>query len=407
VGTYTDGYGGRTGMYVDDVVLELCDAGTLPPPPPATPCSNYFGNPGFEATNAWGIPVTPYPAGYSMALAHSGVQSMRTGIVNPTAHVYSYSDAYQEITIPSNATSASLSMWLYPSSGEAALKALQKTPTGIQFADLTLLDDLQYVLVLNQYGTIVETLYWQLSNSQTWTNVTFDLLKYKGQAIRIQFGTYNDGDTSNSSMYVDDAALDVCVGVAPTATPTVVPPPSPTPPPGICSEKFGNNGFELIGEWGIPITAFSAGYSTSQPHTGAMSMRNGILASSHNRYSYSDAYQTGLIELSADSATIGMWIYPITGETPVTVMSVSPTSAQVSTLAGSNDVQYVLVLDVWGNWIDTLLWTRSNAQTWTNYQFDVSKWAGMTIRLQFGVYNDGYNGVTAMYVDDTTMQVCP
>jgi bacillopeptidase F (M6 metalloprotease family) len=53
------------------------------------------------------------------------------------------------------------------------------------------------------------------------------------------------------------------------------------------------------------------------------------------------------------------------------------------------------------------LWTRSNAQTWTNYQFDVSKWAGMTIRLQFGVYNDGYNGVTAMYVDDTTMQVCP
>jgi hypothetical protein len=405
VGTVNDGYGGRTGMYVDDVVLELCDSGTVPPPPPATPCSNYFGNPGFEATNAWGIPVTRYPAGYSMALAHSGVQSMRTGIVSSSVDVYSYSDAYQEITIPSNATSASLSMWFYPSSAETTTKLLPKAPTTGRFEDLTLASDLQYILVLNESGFIVQNLLWQRSNSQTWTNVTFDLLKYKGQAIRIQFGTFNDGIGGNTSMYVDDAALDVCVGVAPT--PTVGPPPPPTPPPGICIEKFGNNGFELIGEWGIPITAFSAGYSTNQAHTGSMSMRNGIIASSHNRYSYSDAYQTGFIELSADSATIGMWIYPITGETPVAAKSVSPTSAQVSTLAGSNDVQYVLVLDVWGNWIDTLLWTRSNAQTWTNYQLDVSKWAGMTIRLQFGVYNDGYNGVTAMYVDDTTMQVCP
>lgn len=412
VGTFNDGFGGRTGMYVDDVVLELCDSGTTPPPPPATPCSNYFGNPGFEATNAWGIPVTTYPAGYSMALAHSGVQSMRTGITNPNVHVYSYSDGYQEITIPSNATSASLSLWLYPTSADATQKTLPKVPTGAKFEDLTLVGDLQYVLVLNQYGTILETLLWQLSNSQAWTNVTFNLLKYKGQAIRVQFGTFNDGDAYNTAMYVDDAALDVCVGVAPTAAPTAIPTstpiPQPTPPPGACTEKFGNNGFELIGDWGIPITAFSAGYSTNQPHTGSMSMRNGILASSHNRYSYSDAYQTGFIELSADSATIDMWIYPITGETPVTAKSVSPTSKLVSSVAaGANDVQYVLVLDYWGNWIDTLLWTRSNAQTWTNYTFDVSRFAGTTIRLQFGVYNDGYNGVTAMYVDDTTMQVCP
>lgn len=423
VGTFNDGYGGRTGMYVDDVVLELCDSGTPPPPPPATPCSNYFGNPGFEATNAWGIPVTAYPAGYSMAIANTGVQSMRTGIVNPNVHVYSYSDAYQEITIPSNATSASLSLWFYPNSADTTQKALPKAPTGGKLADMTLAGDLQYILVLDQYDAIVETLLWQLSNSQTWTNVSFNLLKYKGQPIRIQFGTLNDGDASNTSMYVDDAVLDVCVGIAPTAAPTAIPTntpvptntpiptstpiPLPTPLPGACTEKFGNNGFELIGDWGIPITAFSAGYSTNLPHTGFMSMRNGIIASSHNRYSYSDAYQTGAIELSATSATIGMWVYPITGETPVAVKSVSPTAALVSSLAAGNDVQYVLVLDVWGNWIDTLLWTRSNAQAWTNYQFDVSKWAGTTIRLQFGVYNDGYNGVTAMYVDDATMQVCP
>ena len=412
VGTFNDGYGGRTGMYVDDVVLELCDSGTTPPAPPATPCSNYFGNPGFEATNAWGIPVTAYPAGYSMAVANTGLQSMRTGLANPNVHVYSYSDAYQEITIPSNATSASLSLWLYPTSADATAKTLPKAPTGTRLQDLTLAGDLQYVLVLNQYDTVVETLLWQLSNSQTWNNVTFDLLKYKGQAIRIQFGTFNDGDSLNTAMYVDDATLDVCVGIAPTAAPTAIPTntpvPQPTPLPGACTEKFGNNGFELIGDWGIPITAFSAGYSTNLPHSGFMSMRNGILASSHNRYSYSDVYQTGAIELSANSATIGMWIYLMTGETPIAAKSVSPTSNLVSSLAaGANDVQYVLVLDYWGNWIDTLLWTRSNAQAWTYYTFDVSRYAGTTIRLQFGVYNDGFNGVTSMYVDDATMQVCP
>ncbi len=135
VGTVNDGFGGRTGMYVDDVVLELCDSGTPPPPPPATPCSNYLGNPGFEATNAWGIPVTRYPAGYSMAIANTGVQSMRTGISNPNVHVYSYSDAYQEITIPSNATSANLSMWIYPTSADTAQKVLPKAPTGSRFED--------------------------------------------------------------------------------------------------------------------------------------------------------------------------------------------------------------------------------------------------------------------------------
>jgi hypothetical protein len=27
--------------------------------------------------------------------------------------------------------------------------------------------------------------------------------------------------------------------------------------------------------------------------------------------------------------------------------------------------------------------------------------------LQWGTYNDGYNGITAMYVDDVTLQACP
>ena len=77
-------------------------------------------------------------------------------------------------------------------------------PTELVFGEAALSADVQYVLVLNQYGYIVETLVWQLKNTQSWDYQEFDLLKYKGQTIRLQFGTYNNGYGGISSMYVDD-----------------------------------------------------------------------------------------------------------------------------------------------------------------------------------------------------------
>ena len=217
-----------------------------------------------------------------------------------------------------------------------------------------------------------------------WVNKAYDLTAYKGRTIRIQFGTYNDGIDDVTAMFVDDAVLDVVVP-APTATP----PPTPPPPPGTCTEKFGNNSFEANSDWGIPITAFTAGYSTRNPYTGLRSMRNGIIYTRHNRFSYSDAYQTASISSGASSATLGMWLFPISERT------------------SDNDLQYILVLDSYGNWIDTLLWQRSNSQTWTFHQFNLNRFRGMTVRIQFGVYNDGLGDVTTLYVDDASLQVCP
>jgi len=203
-------------------------------------------------------------------------------------------------------------------------------------------------------------------------------------------------------MFVDDAILDVCTsGTGPTPTPT------PTPVPGTCTEKFGNNGFESTSSWGIPITEFSAGYSTARAHAGSRSMSTGIVFSSHNRFSYSDAYQSATINLSADSATLGMWVYPISTEPTSLALADKPTSAQMVTAATGSDVQYVLLLDYWGNWLDTLLWQRSNSQAWTFHQFDLSNYAGTTVRVQFGTFNNGWGGVTAMYVDDVSLQICP
>jgi bacillopeptidase F (M6 metalloprotease family) len=66
----------------------------------------------------------------------------------------------------------------------------------------------------------------------------------------------------------------------------------------------------------------------------------------------------------------------------------------------------VLILDQNDQWVDTLIWQRRNDQAWTFHQFDLDDYASQTIKLQFGVYNNGRDGVTAMYVDDVSLEVC-
>ena len=78
----------------------------------------------------------------------------------------------------------------------------------------------------------------------------------------------------------------------------------------------------------------------------------------------------------------------------------------IDTVEASNDAQYVQVLDTNNELLETLLWTRSNEQTWGLYQFNLSKYAGQTVRVQAGVYNDGLGGVTALYIDDVSLELC-
>jgi len=412
VGVFNDGYEGVTAVYADDLALELCAFNPAMPLLPTQTCENYFGNSNFEVNGSWVIQPTKYPAGYSTYVNHTpaGTRSMRTGIIYTRADVFSYSDFYQQVTIPANAESANLRFWVYrlTEEPEAVAATLRLPEAGTSWTDAPLDGDLQYVLVLDTSGNILKWLTKADSaelpgglpsrvNDPTWRQVGFNLMEFAGRTIRIQFGTFNNGPVNNvkrvTTMFIDDAVLDICL---PEVTPTSPPPPTPTPlptatppPPGVCSEKFENNSFETNSDWGIPITAFSAGYSTRNFHTGARSMRTGIIYTAHNRFSYSDAYQVSPIKGLATSATLGMWVYPI------------------SERAVDRDVQYVLVLDRYGNWIDTLLWQRSNSQVWTYYTWDLMRYAGTTIRVQFGVYNDGLGDVTTMYVDDVTLQVCP
>jgi YVTN family beta-propeller protein len=187
--------------------------------PPGEECSDLIKNGDFESTGDWEIPTTAHTAGYSTGQAHGGSQSMRIGIVNPANNVYSYSSARQLVTIPGDATSATLRFWLYPKSGEATTLAsaafAPARPLARTVEEATLSDDAQYVLVLNEAGTWIDTLLWQKRDDQEWRFHEIDMLDWAGKTIKLHFGVFNDGDDGATAMYVDDVELEVCTGGAP------------------------------------------------------------------------------------------------------------------------------------------------------------------------------------------------
>ncbi|MES2049658.1 MAG: Ig-like domain-containing protein [Pseudomonadota bacterium] len=100
---------------------------------------------------------------------------------------------YQQITIPSTATSATLSFWLKVDSDE--------TTTTQAY------DTLQ-VQVRNSSGTVLATLasYSNLNKGSTFLNKSFDLSSYKGQSIRIYFLGV-EGSVTATSFIVDDVSV--------------------------------------------------------------------------------------------------------------------------------------------------------------------------------------------------------
>jgi hypothetical protein len=422
IGAYNDGTDGITSLYLDDVSLSMCSTGQPPAPPPTMEtCANQVANSGFEYNGSWNISNTPYPAVYSTAARHSGVRSMRTGIpLNTYTNVYSYSDIWQTVYVPSGVGSARLKMWLYPRSQEAAVSADEpESETQEQMApnapaEGKLWDeqalapdapDVQYVLILNPTnGAVRRTLeWWTPRHAAGWLYREYDVSAFAGQYIRLQIGVLNDGIGGRSVMFVDDVSLEVC---------------NNPPPPPVCTQRITNGGFESNAGWYIPNTAFSAGYSTWLRQSGARSMRTGIVYWYHNRYSYSDFRQAVTIPAGTRTATLRFAAYSMSGEAYADVAldpvpgeaqraEVSPTSGDLGAEAMAGDVQYLLVLDRYGNWIDTLVWRRSNESYWRSFTFNMNRFIGQTIQLQWGSFNNGTGGVTSMYIDNVSLQACP
>ncbi len=212
-----------------------------------------------------------------------------------------------------------------------------------------------------------------------------------------------------------------------TATPSATPTPTPTPTSTATAsptptEPAGGDAIELIinGDmeqdlaWQLPVTTYPAGYSSAQAHGGNRSLRTGVDGSS-NVYSYSGGWQS--VDLPNNSElTATVWVYTRSDETAMAPApdpwsdpdefsdawlgrSLGPESQQPA----GGDSQYFLLQDASGHYLATVFWYLRNNQGWQQYEFDLSGYAGQTIRLYFGVYNDGAGGKTAMYVDDVSV----
>ncbi len=160
----------------------------VPTPPPVT--GDIIQNGGFEHDSAWLFMDTPVDGRYSTAKAHSGNRSALVGITDPAQDQFAYSSVAQKVTIPANATKATLSAWVYPLSGDI--------PSG----------DVQVTMILDANFRVVRQLSTMLKNDQTWQEQSFDVTDFRGQMIYVYFGAVNVRVNGKvTAMYVDDVSL--------------------------------------------------------------------------------------------------------------------------------------------------------------------------------------------------------
>jgi len=178
-----------------------------------TLCEELVKNGDFETYGDWVIPTTAFTADYSTAEAHSGMQSMRLGIPPGYFDGYAYSSIYQDVTIPSGASSATLSFWYKPYTQDWSGW------------------DRQQVLLYDTSWVLRDRVLSVHSNSGTWTQHTVDVSSYTGETLRLYFSVYNNPYRyyGRTWMYVDEVSLQWCGEVTPAPTDTPTPTATPTP----------------------------------------------------------------------------------------------------------------------------------------------------------------------------------
>ena len=65
----------------------------------------------------------------------------------------------------------------------------------------------------------------------------------------------------------------------------------------------------------------------------------------------------------------------------------------------------VLLFDRYGQQT-VLRFMRQDPERWVYYEDDLSAFRGQTVRIYFGVFNNGWGGITAMWADDVTVDIC-
>jgi hypothetical protein len=215
-GTYNDGRGDVSAMYVDDVSIRASGGRpptptrTPTPPPPtaaptqtplptstsvsptAAPCSELAVNGDFETGTGWMILDTTYPARYSDAVVRTGQRSMQLGIDNLAENRFAYSSADQTFRIPAG-QKAVLSFWYRVPEGGGS-------------------GDYGYFYLRPGGSQSWRTLRIVRGGTSDWEPFQVDVSHYAGGSFTLRMGMRNNGawDNAAGAMYVDTLALQGC-----------------------------------------------------------------------------------------------------------------------------------------------------------------------------------------------------
>ena len=164
---------------------------TSPPTATSTPQgSNLLQNSSFESnSSAWLYGGASHPK-RSSTQAHSGSYSLKLGT---SSGQQGDSTAYQLVTIPRGSRNANLTLYYWPGSNDSSTYAWQE-------AD-----------IVDSSGRVIQQLFRNTTNDQTWIQMNFDLSSFAGQTIGIQFLDHenSNGGPYYNYMYLDDVSLNV------------------------------------------------------------------------------------------------------------------------------------------------------------------------------------------------------
>lgn len=161
------------------------------PPPPPPPGGQLLLNPGFESGAVNWTQTSGVIDNSTGEAAHSGSWKAWLNGYGTTHTDY----LYQDVTIPTTATSATLSFYLHIDTAETTTTSAYDTLK---------------VQVRNTANTVLATLatYSNLNKNTGYAQKSFSLLSYKGQTVRIYFLGAEDSSLQ-TSFVIDDTALNV------------------------------------------------------------------------------------------------------------------------------------------------------------------------------------------------------
>jgi hypothetical protein len=156
----------------------------------------HVDNGGFETgltgwtTGGAALPTT------SSTQFHSGTSSALLGTVQSAPEPAGDSNLAQTVTIPPTGKTT-LTFWYRPATADDICSG-----TGCVY-------DWQEAQVRSTSGQTLASIFKSNSNSQTWTQVTFDMTPYAGQNVVLWFNVHEDGASppDDTWMYLDDVSL--------------------------------------------------------------------------------------------------------------------------------------------------------------------------------------------------------